>query len=70
MVHIVGLVSGPHHFPCKNCGFRGFLLIKFSERDTKFSLLSGVLVQKQAFQKRDGRNPLFQYFAVVVVGVC
>ena len=52
MVHIVGSISGPHHFPIKIVVSEGlFLLAKFSERGAKFSSLSGV-VQKQAFQKR------------------
>ena len=49
---MVGSITGPHHIPYKNSGFRGFLLTKFSERGAKFSSLSGVLVQKQASQKR------------------
>ena len=34
------------------------------------SSISGVLVQKQAFQKRDDSHPLFQCFVLVVVGGC
>ena len=41
-----------------------------SERGSKFSSLSGVLVPKQAFQKGDGSHPLFQLFVEVVVGGC
>ena len=70
MVHIVGSISGPHHFALKNRGFRGFLQAMFSERGSEFSSLSGVLVQKQAFQKGDGSHPLFQFFVAVVVGGC
>ena len=38
------------------------MLTKFSERGAKFSSLSGVLVQKHAFQKGDGSHPLFSIF--------
>ena len=48
MVHIVGSISGPHHFSYKNCGFRGFLSSKFWRGVQR---VSGVLVQK-AFQKK------------------
>ena len=53
----------------KNCGFRE-LCTRFAEGCAKFSSLSGVLVQKQAFQKGDGSHPLFQFFDLVVVGGC
>ena len=70
MVHIwgfVGSISGPllgqwvvHViFHYKNGGFRGFLLTKFSERGAKFSSLSGVLVQSQAFKKGMVAIPFF-----------
>ena len=42
---------------------------KFSERGSNVLSLSGVLVQKQAFQKGDGSH-LFSFFVVVVVGGC
>ena len=63
-----GSIAWPHHFPYRKTGFRGFLLTKFSERGAKFLSFSGALVQKQAFQKRDGSHPLFQCFVLVVGG--
>ena len=67
MVHLVGSVRGPHQFSPKS-GFRGSANQVFRERGSKFSSLSGVLVQKQAFQKRDDSHTLFQFLYVVVVG--
>ena len=65
---VVGSISGPH------LGFlesiSGPLQAKTSERGSEFSSLSGVLVQKQAFQKGDGSHPLFQFLVVVFVGGC
>ena len=48
-------------FPYKNSGFGGFLETKFSKRGSNCPLLSGVLVQRQAFQKGDGSHLLFQF---------
>ena len=40
-------------------------------RASKFSLLSGFLVQKQVFEKGDGSHPLFNlFFCYGVVGGC
>ena len=61
MVHVVGSISGPHHFPCKSSGFRGFLQTKFSGRGSEFSSLSGALLPKQAFQKGMVAIPFFNF---------
>ena len=58
MVHISGSISGPHLKPLKNVVSEGFCKQSFQEG----VLLSGDLVQKQAFQKGDGSHLLFQFF--------
>ena len=57
-------------FTYRNTGFRRFVFSKFLERGAKFSLLSGVLVPKQTFQKRDGSHHLFQILVLVVASCC
>ena len=51
MVHIVGSISGPHHFSLslnKNRGFRGFFEPSFQRGVQSFRLFVFFLVQKQA----------------------
>ena len=66
----VGSITGPHHFqPIKVVVSEIFVnQVLRGGGGTEFSSLSGVLVQKQAFQKGDGSLPIFQYFVLVVFG--
>ena len=50
--------------------FQRILVPKVSREGSEFSSLSGVLVQKEAFQEGDGSHPRFQFVFAVVVGGC
>ena len=56
--------------PMKIVGSEDFGEPSFPEMGAKFSSLSGVLVQQQAFRKGDGSHPLYHMFVLVVVGGC
>ena len=67
MVHIVGSISGPHHFALQNFGFQRIFGANFSEGCAEFSLFSGVLVQKQA---KKVVKIGFLIFCLVLVASC